>query len=289
MSSWHAHKQTYIIILLTVNYTCIIPHVKSTSIFHQSPFKDYPLSLDRVIGPYTLCYAKRQLKHPLAPISNYTAKHCTTFFVNKTNWCTEFQFYWYYSDTCFGQSFCPSTGILSCTSALVHFLQLWPFAARSRMELHPTPGSKRSQLQKMYQSRCTAENSWWWTCRVVIPIKLEFSHQLVLFTRNLLRWPYDRKIHCTTLHQNKLQWQRPSCYNYGQLMMSAITQQKNHTSFWTFKQCPPGFIWGGESTKHFLNDLFQHLTNMNWDFYYKATQRTRLWWYLPPLFGFHPG
>ena len=33
----------------------------------------------------------------------------------------------------------------------------------------------------MYQSRCTAKNSWWWaerlpeTCRVVIPIKLEFS------------------------------------------------------------------------------------------------------------------
>ena len=38
-----------------------------------------------------------------------------------------------------------------------------------------------SQLHKMYQSRCTAKNSWWWaerlpeTCRVVIPIKLEFS------------------------------------------------------------------------------------------------------------------
>ena len=38
-----------------------------------------------------------------------------------------------------------------------------------------------SQLHKMYQSRCTDKNSWWWagslpeTCRVVIPIKLEFS------------------------------------------------------------------------------------------------------------------
>ena len=47
---------------------------------------------------------------------------------------------------------------------------------------HPAPGSKRSsQLHKMYQSRCTGKNSWWWaerlpeTCRVVIPIKLEFS------------------------------------------------------------------------------------------------------------------
>ena len=40
---------------------------------------------------------------------------------------------------------------------------------------------QRSQLHKVYQSRCTAKNSWWWaerlpeTCRVVIPIKLEFS------------------------------------------------------------------------------------------------------------------
>ena len=38
-----------------------------------------------------------------------------------------------------------------------------------------------SQLHKMYQRRCMAKNSWWWaerlpeTCRVVIPIKLEFS------------------------------------------------------------------------------------------------------------------
>ena len=59
-----------------------------------------------------------------------------------------------------------------------------PFATRSRMELqfHPAPGSKRSsKLHKMYQCRCMAKNSWWWaerlpeTCRVVIPIKLEFS------------------------------------------------------------------------------------------------------------------
>ena len=104
------------------------------------------------------------------------------FLVNKTNRCTEFQFYWYYYYTCFGQPFCPSSGVLSCTSALVHFMKLWPVATRNRMEqFHPTPGSKRSQLHKMYQSRRTAKNSWWWaerlpeTCRVVIPIKLEFS------------------------------------------------------------------------------------------------------------------
>jgi len=92
--------------------------------------------------------------------------------VNKTNRCTEFQFHWYYYSTCFGQPFCPSSGVLSRTSALVHFMQLWPFATRS---------SKWSQLHKVYQSRCTAKNSWWWaerlpeTCRVLIPIKLEFS------------------------------------------------------------------------------------------------------------------
>ena len=47
---------------------------------------------------------------------------------------------------------------------------------------HRAPGSKRSStLYKMYQCRCTARKSWWWaerlpeTCRVVIPIKLEFS------------------------------------------------------------------------------------------------------------------
>ena len=68
---------------------------------------------------------------------------------------------------------------------LVNKTNRWPFATRSRMELasqfHPTPGNRRSQLHKMYQSRCTAKNSWWWaerlpeTCTVVIPIKLEVS------------------------------------------------------------------------------------------------------------------
>jgi hypothetical protein len=101
------------------------------------------------------------------------------FIVNKTNRYTEFQFHWYYYSTCLGQPFCPSSGVLSRKSALVHFMQLWPFATRSRF--HPTPGSKRSQLPRVYQSRCTAKISWWWaerlpeTCRVVIPVKLEFS------------------------------------------------------------------------------------------------------------------
>ena len=50
--------------------------------------------------------------------------HRNGFLVNKTNRCTEFQFYLYYGSTCFGQPFCPSSGVLSRTSALVHFMQL---------------------------------------------------------------------------------------------------------------------------------------------------------------------
>ena len=49
-------------------------------------------------------------------------------------------------------------------------------------QFHPAPDSKRSSnLHKMYQCWYTAKNSWWWaerlpeTCRVIIPIKLEFS------------------------------------------------------------------------------------------------------------------
>jgi len=123
--------------------------------------------------------------------------HRDKFLVNKTNRRTEFQFYWYYDSTCFGQPFCPSSGVLSRTSALVHFMQVqWPFATRSRMEQqsHPAPGSKRSSnLHKMYQCRCTAKNSWWWTerlpetCRVVIPIKLEFNASVGFIHEELAR------------------------------------------------------------------------------------------------------
>ena len=74
------------------------------------------------------------------------------------------------------------------------WLVLLLYMFRAALKCHPTPGSKRFiTTAKMYQSRCTAKNSWGWakrlpeTCRVVIPIKLEFSaHLLVLFTRNSL-------------------------------------------------------------------------------------------------------
>jgi hypothetical protein len=90
--------------------------------------------------------------------------------MNKTNKCTEFQFYWYDDSTCFGQPFCPPPGILSCTSALVHYMELWwPYATRSTTTAYNVP-------KQMYGSEL-----WWWTeklpetCRVVIPIKVEFS------------------------------------------------------------------------------------------------------------------
>ena len=55
---------------------------------------------------------------------------------------------------------------------------------------HPAPGSIRSsQLHKMYHSRYTAKNSWWWaerlpeTCTVVMPIKLEFSASVWFYSQ----------------------------------------------------------------------------------------------------------
>jgi len=72
--------------------------------------------------------------------------------VNKTNRCTEFQFYWYYYSTCFGQPFCPSSGVLNCTSALVHFMQFWLFVARSRMEL--------LCILLVYKPPCTENNAY---------------------------------------------------------------------------------------------------------------------------------
>jgi len=41
------------------------------------------------------------------------------FLVNKINKFTEFQFYWYYYSTRFGQLFCPSSGVLSRISILL--------------------------------------------------------------------------------------------------------------------------------------------------------------------------
>jgi len=55
-----------------------------------------------------------------------------------------------------------------------------------------------SQLHKMYQCPCTAKNSWWWTerlpetCRVIIPIKLEFSVSVGFIHKELSRCTFIR-------------------------------------------------------------------------------------------------
>jgi hypothetical protein len=73
--------------------------------------------------------------------------HRDRFFVNKTDRCTKFQFYWYYDSTCFGQSFYPSSGLLRRTSALVQFMQFGDRVlpgAGWNFQFHPEPGSTRS-------------------------------------------------------------------------------------------------------------------------------------------------
>jgi hypothetical protein len=61
------------------------------------------------------------------------SKPASKFLVSKTNRRTEFQFYWHYDCTYFGQSFRPSSGVLSRTPALVQFVQFWwPSATRRR-------------------------------------------------------------------------------------------------------------------------------------------------------------
>jgi len=55
------------------------------------------------------------------------------------------------------------------------------------------------KLHKIHQSRCTAKNSWWWaerlpeTCRVLIPIKLEFSASVGLIHKESV-----------TMHRHKI-------------------------------------------------------------------------------------
>jgi hypothetical protein len=75
--------------------------------------------------------------------------HRDKFLVNKTKRRIEFQFYWYYDCTCFGQPFCPLSGVLSRTSALVHFMQfddrLLPGAGCSNADIRlrtPDDGQK---------------------------------------------------------------------------------------------------------------------------------------------------
>jgi len=82
------------------------------------------------------------------------------YLVKKTNRCTEFQFYWYYDSTCFWQPFCPSSGVLSRTSTLVHFMQFWwPFATRSILLLVAN-GHRTGSNGHQNCIKCTNSDVW---------------------------------------------------------------------------------------------------------------------------------
>jgi hypothetical protein len=71
--------------------------------------------------------------------------------------------------------------------------RLWYIICSFGDRMLPGVGWHAVPSYSWYQSRYTAQNSWWWaerlpeTCRVVIPIKLEFSASLGFIHFNLLR------------------------------------------------------------------------------------------------------
>jgi len=78
-----------------------------------------------LIGSDHVCFNCNQVFYTsLCVFYDRMTVHRNRLLVNKTNRCTEFHFYWCNDTTCFGQPFCPPPGVLSCTSALVHFMQL---------------------------------------------------------------------------------------------------------------------------------------------------------------------
>jgi hypothetical protein len=79
----------------------------------------YSRNLNSVIPLYSINPNRFTTSHQ-AVSGNFPYTQFTTL-VNETKRCTEFQFYWYYDSTCFVQPFCPPSGVLSRTSALVYF------------------------------------------------------------------------------------------------------------------------------------------------------------------------
>ena len=99
--------------------------------------------------------------------------HRDKFLANKTNRRTEFQFYWYYDSTCFGQPFCPSS-VLRRTSALVHLCSLMTVATSCDDCLLQAAGwnsvpfwscSKAVYKLQWHIPLLSVQwiNSWWWT------------------------------------------------------------------------------------------------------------------------------
>jgi hypothetical protein len=142
--------------------------------------------------------------------------------------------------------------------------------------MDPTPGSERSsQLHKVYQSRCTAKNSWWWTerlpetCRIVIPIKLElcayfgFIHKESVTMRGHTicydARSYDRKIKsCIWLHYIDtymlctLLWPRVSTYT---LLLFQSTLQNLFLCCCVFLPPIVTFMWQGSGENYTMRSF----------------------------------
>jgi hypothetical protein len=90
--------------------------LQNVQIFHFS-FEIITLNCTYLVGEAVTWWEKQLLfrRKKLKQFFN-------TFLVNKTNRSTECQFYWHYDSTCFEQPFCPSSGVLSRKSPLVHFM-----------------------------------------------------------------------------------------------------------------------------------------------------------------------
>ena len=153
-----------------------------------------------VSGKGTKQFPNTLLMEPLASISMVTepSLHDTAPVTVSTTWppsgtitnhnslwikpteALDSNLYWYYGSTCFGQPFCPSSGVLSRTSALVHFMQF---------DDRLLPG---------------AGWNWWWaerlpeTCRAVIPIKVAIQCVCWFYSQGIRHdaRSYVLKIHC---------------------------------------------------------------------------------------------
>ena len=112
--------------------------------------------------------------------------------MNKTNRCTEFQFYWYYYSTYFGQAFCHHQEFLA-----VH--RLW-YILCSCDRLLPANGHnciKYTKADVQLRTPDDGQKGCRKTCRVVIPIKLEFSASVGFIHKesSLLKiWPVGAEL-----------------------------------------------------------------------------------------------
>jgi len=74
-------------------------------------------------------------------------------------------------------------------------------------------------LHEMYQSRCTVKNSWWWaerlpeTCRVVIPMKLEFSTSVGFIHNELSSLCLYRSVRMEQLGSHKTDFHEIWCWS----------------------------------------------------------------------------